>query len=56
MDNLEDFGIKGIEIDDDTDAGYITISSGMVSRTVVYRPNVLLDLDDQGNILGIEIL
>jgi len=45
-----------IEYDPAVDAAYLRVKSGKVERTQVMAPYVNVDLDDQGEVLGIEFL
>ena len=45
-----------IKIDEEADAAYITFTSKSIVSTVQVTPNVLADLDEAGEIVGIEIL
>jgi uncharacterized protein YuzE len=42
--------------DDLADAMYIRLTSGGVSRTKQINPNFMLDLDENGDVIGIEVL
>ena len=48
------------EYDQDVDSGYIyleyPLESGKIKKTIELNENIVLDLDEQGKILGIEIL
>lgn len=45
-----------IKIDREADAAYITLKQGEVFETVAESNDVMIDFDNSGNILGIEIL
>lgn len=45
-----------ITTDRDVDAGYIAFTNNPVAETVEVHPSVLLDLDADGGLIGIEIL
>ncbi len=45
-----------IEYDSKADAIYIRLSSGTVADSDEVRPNVFLDTDANGRVLGIEML
>jgi len=45
-----------IAIDKVTDAAYIRFNEGTISTTQEYGENVLIDLDTENKIVGIEIL
>ena len=45
-----------IEYDPKADAIYIRLSSGTVADSDEVRPNVFLDIDVNGRVLGIEML
>jgi uncharacterized protein YuzE len=38
------------------DAAYLNVNDGKVVRTVEVKDNVIVDLGEKGNIIGIEIL
>lgn len=38
------------------DVGYVKFRSGKITETVEVRPGVLLDLDKNGQVMGIEVL
>ena len=38
------------------DVAYLRLRHGKVKQSVEVRPGVILDLDDEGEVLGIEIL
>lgn len=42
--------------DNELDVAYVRLRNGKVKQTVEMRPGVLMDLDDEGEVLGIEIL
>jgi uncharacterized protein YuzE len=48
-----------VEIDSEVGAAYVRLKDGKVARTVVHRddgPIVTIDLDSDGNVLGIEFI
>ena len=45
-----------IEYDQQADAMYIRLRAGKVIESEEVRPGVVLDFDDQGQVLGIEML
>ena len=45
-----------ITYDEDADAMYIKLIRGKVAKTKEVDPNMMVDYDSKGNILGIEIL
>ena len=45
-----------IEFDPEVDALYVQLADGDVETTEEIKPGVMLDYDDQGNILGLEVL
>ncbi len=45
-----------IEYDSEAHAVYIKVKPGKVTKTIEYKDNLLIDLDDKGNLLGVEIL
>ena len=45
-----------IEYDAKADAIYIRLSSGKIADSDEVRPNVFLDTDENGRVLGIEML
>lgn len=45
-----------IEYDQQADAMYIRFRAGKVIESEEVRPGVVLDFDDQGQVLGIEML
>lgn len=45
-----------IEFDPRADAIYIRLAAGVVADSDEVRPGVVLDIDTQGNVLGIEML
>jgi uncharacterized protein YuzE len=45
-----------IEYDPKADAMYIRLRTGTVAESDEVRPGVIFDLDEQGRILGIEML
>ena len=45
-----------IEYDPKADAMYIRLSAGTVFESDEVRPNVFLDTDESGRVLGIEML
>ena len=38
------------------DVAYIQLRNGKVNKTIEMKPGVLMDIDNKGNLLGIEIL
>jgi uncharacterized protein YuzE len=44
------------EYDNDAGALYITVTDGIVARTEQLDPGVLLDVDEHGQVVGIEII
>ena len=42
--------------DNELDVAYVRLRNGKVKQTVEMRPGVLMDLADEGEVLGIEIL
>lgn len=45
-----------VRIDSDADAAYIGITSRPIARTVEVNEDLILDLDQHGGIVGIELL
>lgn len=45
-----------IEFDPLADAAYMEISGGEVENTKEIAPGIMLDLDEQGRVVGIEVL
>lgn len=45
-----------IEFDPVADTAYMEIASGEVNRTKEIAPGIMLDLDEQGRVIGIEVL
>jgi len=45
-----------IEFDKPADALYITLKRGKTKKTIARAGNFLIDVDQKGNVLGIEIL
>jgi uncharacterized protein YuzE len=45
-----------ITYDPDADAAYVTLSSAVVQDSAEVSPGVVLDYDDQGRVVGIELL
>ena len=45
-----------IEYDQQADAMYIRLRAGTVAQSEEVRPGLVFDLDDQGSVLGIEML
>ena len=45
-----------MKTDEKLDVGYVVFRKGKVAETVEIRPGVLLDLDSEGEVLGIEVL
>jgi uncharacterized protein YuzE len=45
-----------ITYDPDADAAYVTLSSKAVRDSAEVSPGVVLDYDDQGRVVGIELL
>lgn len=45
-----------IELDEEANAGYLRVADGKVSSTKELAGDVLLDLDADGNVLGVEFL
>ena len=45
-----------IEYDQQADAMYIRLRSGVVAESDEVRPGVVLDFDERGRVLGIEML
>lgn len=45
-----------IEYDQQADAMYIRLRSGVVAESDEVRPGVVLDFDERGRMLGIEML
>ena len=45
-----------IEFDPEVDALYVQLAEGDIETTEEIKPGVMLDYDDQGNILGLEVL
>lgn len=42
--------------DTEAQAGYLTLKDAKVAQTVEYSKNVILDLDKDGEVVGIEVL
>lgn len=45
-----------IEFDPEADALYIELVAGDVDKTEEIKPGLILDYDNQGNVLGVEML
>ncbi|WP_165704289.1 DUF2283 domain-containing protein [Mycobacteroides abscessus] len=45
-----------MSIDNDADAAYLKVSDDPIARTEEYSPDVLVDLDQYGLVVGIEFL
>ena len=45
-----------IKYDKDVDIVYIQFSEGRVAESDEDKPGIILDYDDEGNIVGIEVL
>jgi uncharacterized protein YuzE len=45
-----------ITYDPDADAAYVTLSSATVRDSAEVAPGVVLDYDDEGRVVGIELL
>ena len=45
-----------IKYDKDTDVIYIKLTDGIVAESDEDKPGIILDFDDFGNIVGIEVL
>ena len=45
-----------IKYDKEVDVVYIQFSEGRVAESDEDKPGIILDYDDQGNIVGIEVL
>ena len=45
-----------LTIDVDADAGYVSVSQAAVARTEPFAESVLIDVDDVGQLVGIELL
>ena len=45
-----------LTVDDSTDAAYLLIRYGDVDRTIKANKEINLDLDKDGNVVGVEIL
>jgi len=45
-----------IKYDKEVDIVYIQFSENKVSESVADKPGIILDYDDEGNIVGIEVL
>jgi uncharacterized protein YuzE len=45
-----------LRYDTETDALVVLLEDGIVARTEVVEPGTLIDLDDDGNLLTIEVL
>lgn len=45
-----------VELDALASMGYVTFSDGPVAKTVAINDDLNIDLDEQGNVLGIEYL
>ena len=45
-----------LEIDTDVDALYLRIQAGKVARTLKVQPGEMHDIDESGNLLGVEVL
>jgi uncharacterized protein YuzE len=45
-----------ITYDPDADAAYITLSSAAISDSAEVAPGMVLDYDEQGRVVGIEVL
>jgi len=45
-----------IKKDHKLDVGYVQLKSGKVAQTIEIRSGILIDLDKNGELLGIEVL
>lgn len=45
-----------ITYDEEVNAAYVTLTNKKIELTTQVHPNINLDLDEDGNIVGIEIL
>jgi len=45
-----------LTIDVDADAGYVSVSQAAAARTEPFAESVLIDVDDVGELVGIELL
>lgn len=45
-----------LKYDDQADAIYLTFKNGKVNKTLEVGENTLIDIDEKGKILGLEIL
>jgi uncharacterized protein YuzE len=48
--------IEAIEIDEQADAGYVRVSTAAVARTEEVSDGLILDLDRDDEVVGIEVL
>ena len=53
---VADAPVVRVEIDRDEDAAYITLSNEEIVKTIVFSDNILVDLDQYGVAVGIEVL
>lgn len=44
------------QYDDESDALYLRVGDGLVTRTDEIGPGTMVDIDAQGNVVGIEVL
>jgi uncharacterized protein YuzE len=42
--------------DEKLDVAYVRLRHGKVSKTIEIKPGILLDIDNSGEVLGIEVL
>ncbi len=45
-----------IEFDEEADALYLGLGEGEIAETIEVHPGIILDINDQKEVLGIEIL
>lgn len=45
-----------VEIDTEAQAGYVTVSSRPIARTKILTDDLIVDLDDKGDVVGVEVL
>lgn len=48
--------IPKITVDNEVEAAYISLTRNSVASTVVITDNIIIDFDDNGQIIGIEII
>jgi len=49
-------GMASLEFDDEVNALYVKLRKGKISSTEPLADNIVVDLDEDGNVLGLELL